>query len=226
MGMQIKHTSLDIGARVAILGAGEMGMQAAHYAPQSRQIGKNLYVVGFFDDTKTAGYNVCGYKILGGTEDIEAAYANGDFDFLFVAIGYKHSKKKKEIIERFLDKVPIANILHPTSYIDPTADIGNNIMIYPGCIVDKNVALHDGAVVNLGCIISHDTIVGKSTFVAPGAVVAGFTTIGDECFIGCGSSIIDNINICDGTTIGAGTVVTANIEKPGTYVGAPARRIK
>ena len=57
-------------------------------------------------------------------------------------------------------------------------------------------------------------------------LISGRVSIGNCCYIGAGSIILENINICDNTIVGAGSVVTKNIDKKGTYVGVPARKIQ
>ena len=44
--------------------------------------------------------------------------------------------------------------------------------------------------------------------------------------LGTGATLVNNIRICDECLIGAGAVVIKNIDKNGTYVGVPARKIK
>ena len=44
--------------------------------------------------------------------------------------------------------------------------------------------------------------------------------------LGTGATLVNNIRICAECLIGAGAVVIKNIDKNGTYVGVPARKIK
>jgi sugar O-acyltransferase (sialic acid O-acetyltransferase NeuD family) len=83
-----------------------------------------------------------------------------------------------------------------------------------------------GTLINTGAKVHHETIIGDFCEVSPAAILLGRAHIGDFCRIGSGAIILANIRICSNTTIGAGAVVTKSIEKPGTYVGVPARLIK
>ncbi len=49
--------------------------------------------------------------------------------------------------------------------------------------------------------------------------------IGARTWIGIGGIISNNISLCGDVVIGAGAVVVRNIDKAGTYVGVPARKI-
>ena len=46
-----------------------------------------------------------------------------------------------------------------------------------------------------------------------------------KVYIGSNSTILP-VNICSNVVIGAGSTVTKNIDKPGTYAGNPAKKIK
>ena len=48
--------------------------------------------------------------------------------------------------------------------------------------------------------------------------------MGDFTWIGAGAVVSNHISICADSLIGAGAVVVRDIERPGTYMGVPARR--
>ena len=74
--------------------------------------------------------------------------------------------------------------------------------------------------------MEHDCRFGKNVHISPGATVSGGVTIGDHTFVGAGAVVIHGVRIAEGCLIGAGAVVTHDLTEPGTYVGAPARRIR
>ena len=51
------------------------------------------------------------------------------------------------------------------------------------------------------------------------------TVIGNKVSVGSNATILP-VRICDNVVIGAGAVVTKNIDKPGVYVGNPAKFLK
>ena len=212
--------------RIAIVGAGEFGLQAVHYININRTNGFSVEIAGWFDDTKTKGTVIMGCEVLGGIKDIDTYFREDKFDELFIALGYKHLDFKKHLIEIFKSKIPLANIISTPVSIDYTVKLGCNVMIYPGCIIDKEVIIEDGVTINLGSIVSHNSTVGICSFLAPRVTVAGFSTIGACSFLGIGSTVIDNINICDYVHTGAGAVITEDIMKAGLYLGLPAKLYK
>ena len=209
--------------RVAIVGAGELGIQASHYIHLVTSTNCEYIHCGWLDDTLNKDDEIEGIKVIGNTDDIYPLYREQKFDACFIAIGYNHLDFKSKMINRIKGCIPIINIIAPTAYVDKTASLGVNVFLYPGAIVDKRVKLHDGSLLNLGSIVSHDTEIGGCSFLAPNATVAGFSKIGNCTFMGIGSGIIDNIKICDNVRIGAGAMVTKDILIPGLYCGVPAK---
>ena len=58
--------------RLAIIGAGELGCQAAHFAKQTTQ----FKIVGWFDDFQEKHTIINDYPILGKISDIESCFKN------------------------------------------------------------------------------------------------------------------------------------------------------
>lgn len=212
--------------RIAIIGAGEFGNQAAHYICQNDRNSLRYEIAGWYDDRLEKGKLVNRYRVLGEISSVMDDYEEGKFEYLFIAIGYNHPAFKDSLIKQFKNRIPLYNIISPETYIDPTSIIGENIFIYPGAIIDKQAKLNDGVTVNLGSIVSHNSEIGTCSFIAPGVTVAGFTHIGKHSFLGAGSVVKDNVTICEDVTIGAGAVVVRNLTERGIYAGVPARKIK
>lgn len=206
--------------RIAIIGAGDLGLQLAHYIR-----GEND-VVGFFDDTKSKGVLVDGIPILGGLANIEDIYKESVFDRLVLAIGYKHLRKRAEIFASLKERVPFFTYIHPTVWMDSSAKVGEGSVILPGCLLDRNVCIGENSFLNIGCCIAHDTEIGRHSFLAPRVSVAGFCKLGDFSFLGIGTVFRDNIQTCESVQTGAGAVVCKSLLEAGLYVGVPARFTK
>ncbi len=56
--------------------------------------------------------------------------------------------------------------------------------------------------------------------------MSGCVTIGAGCIIGVNTTIVDTLAIADGVQTGGGTVVIKALERPGLYVGNPARFVR
>lgn len=210
-----------INKTLAILGAGDLGKQIAHYALTDKHYERVVFFDDFFKNTK-----VDNMPFWGTSNNIESAFNKGKFDELIIGIGYKHLNNKKGFYEKFKNKIPFGKLIHSSAWVDSTSVIEEGCVIYPRCIIDAKSIIKANSVLNIGCSISHDSVISSHCFLSPRVAIAGFTTIEEECVIGINSTIIDNLCVIAKSKIGAGSVVINSIDKPGLYVGNPARFIR
>lgn len=208
--------------RILIVGASHFGEQAAHHIVKDSL----CEVIGFIDDFNPSKKPLGIYNVLGGIEDIESLFLEGRFNFLFLAIGYRHLDMKAELYNRFKGKIPFFTFIHPSCTIDSTCTIEEGCFIFSGSILDMNVKVGANTILNVGCIVAHDTEIGAHSFLGPAVSLAGFTKCEERVHFGINSTIIDNLTICSGTKTGAGAVVVKSITTPGLYIGVPAKKIK
>lgn len=204
--------------KLAIIGSGDLGRLAAYHAG-----GAGYTIAGFFDDYKAKGADENGATILGGLADVKTLFAQGVFDELFVAVGYKHMAQRESIFSQFLGSIPFANIIHASSFVDPSVKLGTGIFILPGCTIDCGSVIGNNVLLNTGCTIAHDTQIGDHCFLSPAVKMAGFIKTGKRCVIGIGTTVIDNITIGDDVQTGGGSLVAENLDQKGLYYGVPAR---
>jgi len=151
-------------------------------------------------------------------------------------------------------RTPAANEFAPSVVIHPTAVIGAEGMRFvrgeSGLVRMKhmgNIVMRDAvevgplSIVNRGtidstvlmeevkigghCNVGHNVEIGAGTMLAENVHIGGSAKIGEGCWFGMGALVRDNIKIASGVRLGIGSVASKDIEKPGTYVGSPARRI-
>ena len=206
---------------LAIIGAGQLGIQAAHYAISDNHYEK----VVFFDDFNVNS-DINGYEILGKVEQVLINYKQGNFDELIIGIGYNNLEKRKDLFNLFVKEIPFGRIIHSSSRVDVTATIGFGCIIYPSCEIDYYATIQENTVVANSSIIAHNTTVGRHSFLSAKIALGGFAVIGELCFIGLNTTIIDDVTLADKTQTGAGTIVIKSIEKSGLYVGNPAKFIR
>lgn len=209
--------------KLLIIGAGDLGQQIAHFVTTDNQ----FEVIGYVDDWHEKGAIIKGKPVLGCIDDLSKLYANGQFEEVLIGIGYKHFAFRKALYEKYKDSIPFATFVHSSCYVDPTAEIGKGVVIYPRCIIDKNAHVFENVLIDFGSGIGHDSELERHSFIAPMVAIAGGVGVGETCFIGIGATIIDHIQIVNSTTVGGGAVVVKNIVEPnGIYVGNPARFLK
>lgn len=124
------------------------------------------------------------------------------------------------------DKLSRGTFVHPSCWIDPSAEIGQGSFVSPFCTVACGAVLEKDVIVGPYTMISHKAQIGQGSLIHTGALIAGSTFVGKRCIINVRATLIDKIQICDGVTVGASSLVTKNIDVPGNYVGTPARRTK
>ena len=203
--------------KLAIIGAGALGRQIAWQAECSDK----FEIAGFFDD-----FAVGEPKVVGKTSAIRQFYSTGLFDVLAVGVGYKAMMFRQAIFAEYRNEIPFADIVHERAVVDPSATTGGGCVMLPNAVLDQNVRLNGNCFMSIAVTISHDTQVGAGTYCSPRSTVCGNCRIGERVFLGAGCIIRDGIRICDDAVIGAGAVVVRDIDRPGVYVGNPARFLK
>lgn len=153
------------------------------------------------------------------------------------------------------DGIMAQNNIHSSAVIEPSAVIGaegisaadykhervffrhhGNVKICEGVFVGANAVIQRGridstvigkrTIISSLCVVGHNTIIGENCSLAIQAGVSGTVKIGDRCWIGIGAKVRDGLTICDDVMIGIGAVVIRNIDRPGVYVGNPARFLR
>ncbi len=202
--------------RLLIIGGGELGRQVIHWAMTT---GRHE-IAGFADDNMPKGETQEGHPVLGAIADVPRLFREGCFDEAFIAIGYMHFPKRRDIYTLLTEAgIPLATIIAPQVYIDPTARIGQGVIVYPGTVIDRETIIEDNVVINLRCVIAHNTEIGRHSFLCPNVTIAGFTQIGHSCFLGCSSTIADNVSVTDNVVVGAASLIRHDITEQGVYTG-------
>lgn len=206
--------------RIAIIGAGDLGVQIAHTALLS---GYNI--VGFFDDYFGFPIVFNGLPLMGSIGNIFDM--RDKYDSIIIGVGYKHFQVRALLYQTLKENhIPLAIIIHNTAYVDNTALLGEGTVVQANVTIDKGCIVGNNVFINICSTIAHDSYIGDHSFLAPCVAVAGATRVGICSFIGTNATIINRLQITGNVVIGAGAVVTKDIKEPGTYVGCPAHKIK
>lgn len=205
-------------AKTALIGSGDFAEQVADLGRESE-----IEVVGMFDGNRPKGSLVAGIPVLGNDDDVEPMFKDGVFDAIFICIGYARFDLKQKLYECFVGKVPMATIIHPTAVINPSARIGQNVLISECAIISKDCIIEDNVSIMPAALLSHEAHIGKHCFIAGRTAMAGKVTIGERSFIGLNSSIRDHVTIGHDATVGMGSVVTKDVADFDTVFGNPAK---
>ncbi|MCI7182161.1 MAG: acetyltransferase [Lachnospiraceae bacterium] len=196
--------------RLVIIGASGHGKVIADIAV------RNGYEdIVFLDDDESIK-ECAGFPVVGKT--VQVVEMDGD---KIVAIG---NAKIRERIQEGLNDV--VTLIHPDAVVSRRVTIGTGSVVMAGAVINSDVVIGRGCIINTGASVDHDCKIEDFAHISVGAHVAGTCVIGERTWIGAGATVSNNVNICGDGMIGAGTVVIKDIDKPGTYVGSPARKIK
>lgn len=193
--------------KLVIIGASGHGKVIADIAVRN-----GYKEIVFLDDDETI-IECAGFPVVGKTS--EAKYIEGD---KIVAIG---NAKIRGRIQGELNN--IVTLIHPTAVISRRVEIGEGTVVMAGAVINSDAVIGKGCIINTGASVDHDCRIADFVHVSVGAHVAGTCVIGDRTWIGAGATVSNNVNICGDCMFGAGAVVIKDIEKPGTYIGCPAK---
>lgn len=196
--------------KLIIIGASGHGKVIADIAV------KNGYEdIVFLDDDENVK-ECAGFPVIGKTS--KAKELDGE---KVVAIG--NAKVRERIQEEISG---IVTLIHPDAAISRRVEIGEGSVIMAGAVINTDVIIGKGCIINTGASVDHDCILGDFVHVSVGSHLSGTVNIGKRTWIGAGATVSNNVNICGDCMIGAGAVVIKDIDKPGTYIGVPAREKK
>lgn len=108
--------------------------------------------------------------------------------------------------------------------IEECVDIGANVVIHRARL--DSTVIRKGTIVGALTNVAHNVIIGGDCIFTACVSVGGSVKIGNNCWFGMGSLIRNGVSICDNVVIGMGAVVVKDIDKPGFYVGNPAKFLK
>ncbi len=128
--------------------------------------------------------------------------------------------------------------VHPTTYVDVSAQIIGDVVLGPECSVWMNAVIRGdvnhvriGAQTNIqdGTIVhvmrgTHPTTLGDSVTVGHGAVIHG-CTVESVCLIGMGAIVLNGARIGTESIVAAGSVVLEGAQIPprSLVMGVPGR---
>lgn len=195
--------------KLTIIGASGHGKVVADIAE------KNGYdEIEFFDDDEAI--ENCGKWPVAGTVH-EALNRDND---VFIAIGKAETREK--LMECF-DGRRFPVLIHPNAVVADNVEIGEGTVVIAGAVINPGAVIGRGVIINTCSSVDHDCVIGDFVHISVGAHLSGTVTVGKGSWIAVGASVVNNVEICGDCMIGAGAVVVKSIDRPGTYMGIPAR---
>jgi sugar O-acyltransferase (sialic acid O-acetyltransferase NeuD family) len=195
---------------IGFLGHGELGHQIEILLNLFYPSAKRLY----FDDYSvgTLSNSLCFLDYKKYLEELN----------WLVCLGYKNMGKRLDLIKEISESnASLLSLIHPTSYVSPSANLSSGVIIYPLCNIDKQVYLGKCVLLNNSVVISHDCEIQDGVYISPGVILSGNVKVGQGSFIGSGTIVSNNITIGRNVHIGIGSVITKNIPDNSWVIGNP-----
>lgn len=139
---------------------------------------------------------------------------------VFIAIG--NAKIRSRLMEYYKDRKQ-PTLIHPNATVAKDVEIGLGTVIMAGAVINPGAKIGEGCIINTSSSVDHDCVVSDFVHISVNAHLCGTVQIGESTWIGAGATISNNVNICGNCVIGAGAVVVKDIDRPGTYIGVPAK---
>ena len=160
-------------------------------------------------------------------EDLEKSYST-ETHKVFVAVTYTQLNRiRTKLYMKAKEKgYSFAKFIHPTAFVDETAQMGENCFIFEFNNIQYNSKIGDNVILWSKNHIGHRAVIMNNCFVSSGVTVSGYCQIGENCFLGVNSCIADYRKIAKDCIIGTGAVIIKDTEVGKTYVGNPAKPLE
>ncbi|MCM1067096.1 MAG: acyl-ACP--UDP-N-acetylglucosamine O-acyltransferase [Muribaculaceae bacterium] len=107
-------------------------------------------------------------------------------------------------------------MISPLAYVDPKAQLGNDVIVHPFAYIDADTVIGDGCEILPYASVMHGTTLGKKVKVYQGAIVGAdpqdfrWKGCASHCFVGDNTIIREHVIINRGITGEGGTSIGAN----------------
>lgn len=192
--------------KVIIIGASGHGKVIADIIKKS---GDEVY--GFLDDDTSK-------DVIGKVED------SVNYKDMYFVIAIGNNEIRKMIAERYDLKYYTA--IHPTAVIGEDVAIGAGTVVMANAVINPASSIGRHCIINTGAVVEHDNIIDDFVHISPNAALCGTVKVGEGTHIGAGAVVRNNVSIGSNIIIGVGAAVVKNIDKPGVYIGVPAKELK
>jgi sugar O-acyltransferase (sialic acid O-acetyltransferase NeuD family) len=205
--------------QLLVLGAGALARVCAEVAESS-----GATVLGYLDDNpQMRGTLINGKPVLGALDSWESA--GGPHAKMVLGIG--NNMSRASLVARL--RIPasrLANVIHRSATIMPTARIGVGNAILPYSYLAPGVVVGSHVIINNGVTVDHDCVIEDFASISPGSSFGGRVHIGKGVFAGVGVIFKPRVVVGEGSIIGAGAAVVSDIPPHSLAYGVPARVVR
>ena len=208
---------------LAIYGTGGTGREV-HEIAFGINVDSNRWSEIIFIDDVTEEHDLYGSRIMPFSEATNQ-FSVDEIEFI-IAVGEPSSR---ELLFRRVDAhgFPFATIVHPASFVSPSAKLGRGVFVKMQSIVSADAELDDNVFVQADCIVGHDVHVGAHTQISAFSHIAGNAHIGERCYLGVRASVREECAMGDDVVMAMGAVVMEKrVPSRVLAVGNPAKYVR
>ena len=183
-------------------------------------------IAGILDIPERKGQKISGYPVIGIDDDIPELAKT--YRYFFITMGHIKSPgfriKMFDYLKSLGLEIPV--IISPNAHVSSRSKIGEGTIVMHNVLVNSEAETGVNCILNTGCLVEHETYIGDHCHISTRAVLNGQCKVGSRCFIGSSTVLGNNIRINDDILVSAGSLVLKDLERPGTYIGNPLRKIR
>lgn len=204
---------------LVIVGAGGHAREMHQSILAMNRVVPTWNFLGFVDDFAKAS-EVAGCPVFRGGDWLRGKTCSVVIAIGSPAIRYRVAKELEA-----QGPVEFATLIHPSS------QIGDSVVLEPGCMVSAGVILTADikvgrhVIINTGAVVSHDCRIDDFCTIAPMSCLCGAVRLGEGAELGAGVTIIPGVSVGDWSMTGAGTTVIRDVAANETVVGGANRVI-
>ena len=203
--------------KLVIFGTGEIGSLARFYFKNDSP----YQVVAFTADDEFVNNDTFEGLPLVKFSEVQAQYPPGEFD-MHVALSYAklNQRRAQKYDEAEALGYVLASYVCSKSVFWSDLSIGRNCFILENQTIQPTAKIGNNVMIWSGNHIGHGTIIGDHTYISSHVCISGHTHIGTHCFLGVNATVKDFVKIGNGVFVAMGALVTKDIEDGAVVVAA------
>ena len=205
-------------ASLYLVGAGTVACEILEFACQISHVAP-WDIKGLLDDDEDkVGTSLAGFPVVSTLEK----WAPKSDDVAICTIG--DPLIRDEIKSRLNSlRVHLATLIHPLSYVAPSATIGAGSIVYPFAQISSSAVVGSNVMINYSASVGHHASVGDSTVISAHVDITGSVTVGTRAFLGSHATVAPSLSIGDDARVAMGSAVLASVAPQKRVLGVPAR---
>jgi hypothetical protein len=211
---------------ILIFGGGNHCLEIINYLKDVSKFSKKKFnIIGIIDPQKIDSKNIEeSAKKIKHYFNLKSINFDEKKTFAIIAMGdsIKREKCRKEIKK---NRIKLFTLIHPTSYIAPSAKIGKGCILAPFSLVAPKANLEENIIINIYASVGHHGFVGKSSVLSPYATINGQAYSGKMSFLGTHSAIMLKAKLGNYCKLSAGSILYKKTKDKCLVAGNPASEI-